>query len=455
MNAGHKEPIQTSEKLMAEVDSVTSTHDLATLTKEELKKSYLSDGRPWVIAYSGGKDSTLVLHLVYEVLVELGSEAIKPIFVISSDTQVEAPNIVNYIGEALKAVSEDAKKRCIPLTCHMVRPEVPDTFWSKLIGKGYPPPTRWFRWCTTNMKIKPSRRAIDEITAKYGSVILLLGSRLAESSQRKRGMESRVKNFRSLNAHHEIPDAFVLLPIASWSDNEVWEYLFSNNPPPWKRSHDQMLNLYKQAVGGECPVVIDLSTPSCGGSRFGCWTCTVVKVDKSMEGFIQTGDEWMKPLADFRSWLKEYRELASVRMDRRRDGSQGPGPFTQAARKEILERLLKLEAKVSMQLISDEELLYIQSIWSTEFDLNDTVIGLATKHRRVLSGGTPMPLNENEQTILEDIAAERGLNPDLVAKVLALEEEFPNLDRWGARPDLRRKLSELISVAEANQDNYV
>lgn len=436
---------------MSQAVSASELPTLASSTKEALRESYLADGRPWVVAYSGGKDSTLVLHLVYDMLLELGRTATKPVFVISSDTQVEAPNIVRYVAEVLDAVSRDAESRDIPVTCEMVRPAVQETFWSKLIGRGYPPPTRWFRWCTTNMKIKPSRRAIDKITAKHGSVVLLLGSRTAESSQRKRGMDARVKNFRNLNAHHEIPNAYVLAPIASWSDEDVWEFLFENNPPQWNRPHDQMIGLYRQAVGGECPVVMDLNTPSCGGSRFGCWTCTVVKMDKSMDGFIQSGDEWMAPLADFRNWLKEYRERHDVRMNLRRDGSEGPGPFTPAARQEILERLLKNERTVGMQLISDDELGYIQSVWSSEFDLNDSVIALAEKFGRYSTGGAPMPLEENEQSILEDIAVERGINPDVIGKILALEPDFPNLDRWGARPDLRRKLSDLISVAESHE----
>lgn len=439
---------------MAEVYANDSDRfDLGVETVAALKEAYLSDGRPWVVAYSGGKDSTLVLHLVYDVLVALGKDALKPVYVVSSDTQVEAPNIVAYVGDVLAAIEEDARKQNLPLTCEMVRPAVSETFWSKLIGRGYPPPTRWFRWCTTTMKIKPSRRAIDKITAGHGSVILLLGSRTAESSSRKRGMESRVKNFRNLNAHHEIPNAFVLTPISTWTDDEVWDFLYSRNPPAWGYPHDQMISLYRQAIGGECPVVMDLNTPSCGGGRFGCWTCTVVKSDKSMEGFIQTGDAWMQPLAEFRSWLKGFREQPNVRMGRRRDGSEGPGPFTPVARQQILEYLLQTEKSVGVRLISDDEINYIQSIWSSEFDLNDMAIKQAARFGRTIERGSSMPLNENEQSMLEDIAAARGLNPDIVGKVLALEAEFPNLDRWGARPDLRRKLSELIGVAQSNEEN--
>lgn len=424
-------------------------HPYAVDSKRALKELYQADGRPWVVAYSGGKDSTLVLQLVYEMLVELGAAAQKEVHVISSDTQVEAPNVVAYVTAALDAVQADAIRRGLPLKCTLVRPAVSETFWAKLIGRGYPPPTRWFRWCTTNMKIKPSRREIEKITSKHGSAILLLGSRMAESSDRRNSMKSRPKNLLNLNTHHEIPNAFVMAPIASWEDDDVWEYLYENNPPPWGRDHDQMLTLYRKAVGGECPVVVDLNTPSCGGSRFGCWTCTVVKMDKSMDGFIETGEDWMRPLAEFRNWLKEYREIEDVRMLRRRDGSEGPGPFTSEARKEILRRLLSVEREVGIPLISDDEINYIQSTWSSEFDLTCQAMEISAKFGRVIERNADVPLDDDERVILEGIIERRGLDSDLVSNVLALEPEFPNLDRWGARPELRRRLEELIKVAES------
>lgn len=425
----------------------TVTHPDRTV--RQLTEAYLADGRPWVVAFSGGKDSTAVLQLVVEALLSLKkSQLTKPVYVISSDTRVEAPNIVAYVKEVLGAIEAYAQRAVLPISCEMVQPSLPETFWSKLIAKGYPPPTRWFRWCTTNMKIKPSRRSIEKIAAQHGSVILLLGSRRAESANRSRAMSERTTNIRNLNPHHEIPNAYVLAPISEWSDDDVWGYLWENNPPPWERSHDQMLALYRQSLGGECPVVMDLNTPSCGGSRFGCWTCTVVKLDRSMEGFIESGEEWMRPLAEFRNWLKEFRELPEMRMTRRRDGSEGPGPFTAEARKEILERLFEVEGGVGITLISDEEIGYIQGVWSTEFDLEDSAINLARRFGREFVGGSSMPLDEDDLAIFEDLIADHGLNPDLLHKVLSLEEEFPNLDRWGARPDLKRRLEELILVAE-------
>ena len=90
---------------------------------------------------------------------------------------------------------------------------------------------------------------------------------------------------------------------------EVWSLLMQR-PPPWGGSHRDLITLYRNAQGGECPLVIDKSqAPSCGtsSSRFGCWTCTVVEKDRSMEGFIESGAEHLAPLLDFRDWLAETR----------------------------------------------------------------------------------------------------------------------------------------------------
>ncbi|MEW5980394.1 MAG: DNA phosphorothioation system sulfurtransferase DndC [Acidobacteriota bacterium] len=350
-------------------------------SRKILLQNFLADERPWVVAYSGGKDSTLVLQLVFEMLCGLPSEKLKPVHIISSDTGVEPPNIARYMHSSLQRLEEDARRRHLNLSTHLVKPMAENAFWGNLIGKGYPPPTRWFRWCTTKMKINPSRKVIEKITIGSGSVILLLGTRIDESHQRGQGMKSRESNNRGLNPHHQIPNALVLAPISDWSNDQVWEYLFTNNPP-WGGSHDEMMELYRQANSGECPLVMDLNTPSCGGSRFGCWTCTVVKTDKSMESFIDNGEEWMLPLNRFRNWLKEIREEENRRCRIRRNGEKGLGPFDSATRLEMLEELFKTEQEVGMELISDEELIYIQQIWTKEFDVMRSALRLASRFSR-------------------------------------------------------------------------
>jgi len=416
-------------------------------TKENLINNYLADQRPWVVAFSGGKDSTLVLQLVYEMLLDKRVKVRKPIYIISSDTLVEPPNISSYLSKTLELIKQNAQALNLAINVNIVTPSVEERFWSKIIGKGYPTPTWWFRWCTSYMKIRPSRRAIAQITRKHGSVILLLGTRYSESSSRLTKMKGRQYNERGLNPHNDIPNALVFSPIENWKTDDVWEYLFKNNPPPWGGNHDFMLNLYRQASGGECPIILNINTPSCGGSRFGCWTCTVVKEDKAMKGFVETGEGWMEPLQDFRSWIKGIREDPSMRMNKRRNKTIGQGPFTPEARKMILLRLLKTEKEVKVRLISDEEISYIQTIWSKEFDLEFSAYKISKKYGREVIGMENIEFSQEEQQILDSLVSKYEVSPELIYKLIELVKiDYPNIDFHGAKAGLERAIKETIEL---------
>lgn len=422
--------------------------ELAAKTKAVLAALYQRDARPWVVAFSGGKDSTLLLQLVYEFLQGLGDKAHKVVHVVASDTGVEAPNVSAYLAQTLERIGSAATATVLPLKVHLVRPEPHETFWAKLIGSGYPSPTRWFRWCTTNMKIRPSRRAIEEITRHEGSVILMLGTRIDESSDRGKRIQGREVTADGLNPHHEIPNALVATPISQWTTEQVWEYLYTHNPPPWGGSHDFLLDLYRQAAGGECPVVFDLSTPSCGGSRFGCWTCTVVKEDKSMQGFIQSGETRFAVLNEFRDKLKQVRELPEWRAPKRRDGSNGLGPFLPEKRQQLLRELLELEATVGEQLIRNEDILAIQEKWTEEFDLTGKALSLASEFGRdikTMSKLTPAPL---EQQVLDELLADFSLEPGLVNRLLTLVfQDYSDLAVHGAKTSLQRDIAQAVNAS--------
>src|SRR5512133_815114 len=96
----------------------------------EIREIYLSDSRPWVVGYSGGKDSTCTLQLVWYALRGLSKEQLtKPIYVIASDTLVETPVIVNYIDTTLSGINETAEREGLPFQAEKVKPTVQDSFW--------------------------------------------------------------------------------------------------------------------------------------------------------------------------------------------------------------------------------------------------------------------------------------------------------------------------------------
>ena len=282
--------------------SVLSRSFLAQL-EDQIREVYCGDNRPWVIGYSGGKDSTTALQLVWNALKALPQELRKkPVYVISSDTLVETPMIVDYVDRTLDQINVSAKAAGLPISSHKVIPETNDTFWVNLIGRGYPVPSTQFRWCTERLKISPANAFILDRVAEFGEVVMVLGVRSAESSTRAQVMSLHKISGSYLSRHSTLPKAFVYTPIEPFTVDDVWTYLLQV-PSPWGGNNRDLVTLYRNAQAGECPLVVDTTTPSCGNSRFGCWVCTVVNRDASMEAMVENGEEWLEPLLEFRNRL--------------------------------------------------------------------------------------------------------------------------------------------------------
>lgn len=326
------------------------------------------DPRPWVIAFSGGKDSTLVAHLVFESLQRIRpSNRTRPVHILASDTQVETPAISQFMRDQLSAMEAGARALGLPIEAHLVRPELHETFWVRLIGYGYPAPTRNFRWCTDRLKIKPSNAFLLEQIAAHGSVLVLVGSRFSESSTRARSIRKHIGPSGAINPHSTVKNAWMWAPIRQLETEEVWEYL-ALTPAPWGGHHRRLQNLYKEANSGECPLVLDETTKPCGNSRFGCWVCTVVERDRSIEGFIESGRAEYRGMAEFREWLIELRDDADgiYREKLRRNGMVGNGPLRMEVREEVLQRLLHLQQDLGEQFISLDEIALIKQVWVSD-----------------------------------------------------------------------------------------
>ncbi len=287
--------------------------------KADIRKVYIeTKNTPWIIGYSGGKDSTTVLQLTIEVLIDLKKDGLaeKDVYVISADTLVENPLVINSTIQSMDRLNEFSKTLDIPLHVEMVYPKFNDTFLVNTIGKGYPSPLQSFRWCTDRIKIKPANDFIFNKISENGEVILLLGTREEESVSRKRSMDKHKIEGSSLSMHSSIDDAFTYAPIAKLSVNDIWAYLLKNTNP-WGDDNNELYSLYSNSnADGECPLVIDEETKgqgSCGNSRFGCWTCTVVQEDKSLTGFIKNGETWLTPFLEFRNYLLEIRDNTAKR----------------------------------------------------------------------------------------------------------------------------------------------
>lgn len=414
---------------------------------------YLADSIPWVVGYSGGKDSTAALQIVWLALESLSpQERTKPVHVISTDTMVENPIVSAWVGNSLKAIRAAACESGLPIAAHQLRPSVQDTFWVNLIGKGYPAPRPKFRWCTERLKIKPSNQFIMDVVKENGEAILVLGTRKAESSARASvmtGLETQ-RTRESLSPNASLPNSLVYSPLESWTNDDVWTFLMQVKNK-WGVDHKNLLGMYQGASeDGECPLVIDTSTPSCGDSRFGCWVCTLVDKDRSMTAMIQNDaeKEWMLPLLELRNeldvgddrHLRDFRRMSGqVQMFRDRPI---PGPYTQSARAHWLKRVLEAQSWVrengppevrDISLISQEELEEIRRIWVIEkHESEDLLPTIYTDTTGTSFAG--LVLDETsvwreDLKLLNRICEEDPLQYEMLRNLLDVERRFRTMSR--------------------------
>jgi len=428
---------------------------------EEIVDLYQADSTPWVVGYSGGKDSTATLQLVWLALSRLEPTArLKPVYVISTDTLVENPIVAAWIGRSLDRMGEAAATNGLPLTSHRLTPDPSESFWTTLIGRGYPAPRAKFRWCTDRLKINPSNRFISRVVKASGEVIVVLGTRKAESQARAKAMERyegrRVRD--KLSPNGKLPNSYVYSPIESWSNDDVWTFLmqFKN---PWGFDNKDLLTMYQGASSdGECPLVIDATTPSCGDSRFGCWVCTMVERDKSMTAMIRNDveKEWMLPLLELRNELDVRSEETGKRDDRHlrdfrkmngslqlHNGRMVHGPYLQSARENWLRWVLEAQRHIrdqgpsevgEIELITLPELREIRRLWVTEkHEIEDSLPGI---YEEVLGVAFPdgrlddsLPFGRDEIDILRELCGDDVLHFQLTRELLDIERQHRTMAR--------------------------
>ncbi len=421
----------------------------------DLREAYLCDNRPWIIGFSGGKDSTMLVQLIYYMLANMqGSDRCKHVYVLASDTRVESPFIFERIRKELELLSNAAERDTLPITTHLVYPKLNDTFWVNLIGRGYPSPSTLFRWCTDRLKIRPISNFIKSVVSRSGSVVIVLGARKEESTTRAQAMHAREIENQKFHPHRDLPNAWVYTPIEDLTANDVWVYLL-HVLSPWGGDNRGLVTLYKRAAGGECPLVIDTSTPSCGQSRFGCWTCTVVENDRSMESLVELGEDHLEPLLELRDYLKQVRETPGARQDKRRNGRpaynregelmKGTGPFTHETRRDLLLRLLNSQRKSGHVLIEGDELTAIQQIWSREEDNPQPIDTVQRIWGHVYKEETMSHDNKEgnylikEEALLRKVCEQHEVSFEMMRRLRDLEEEFGHLKRRHGLPEEMRE----------------
>ena len=421
----------------------------------ELKEEYLNTNRPWIIGFSSGKDSTCLLQMVYEMLLTLKpEERTHIIHVLSTNTMVESPSVAIRMKRLCEKIQYAADKDRIPLDVQLLRPKITDTFWVNLIGRGYPSPNKWFRWCTSRLKIKPMDEYILSNVKRNGEVLVLLGTRKAESSNRARSLEKHQLDETKMRKHGTIKGAFVYAPLENMTDQNVLDYLLDNNPG-WGGTNEELYKLYAGETA-EISFVMDGRAPPSGTSRFGCWTCTVVEKDKAIQCLIDEGHTEYIPLREFRNKLKTIRDDPNYREKYRKNqrldqlynefyavktlgeasyGSETLGPFKMKVRHELLVELLSIQEKLKesvpeAELITPEEITAIKLAWIYDGDDQNSV-------DEVLNG-----------------VKRRDSIGSLTDRLLAVEEDMSNVSRRiGIYGKLEKALTE-YSITKIQNEGH-
>ncbi len=425
---------------------------------DEIAEQYLEKdryNRPWIIGFSGGKDSTVLLTLTWLALQQLrmqGKDLTRRVYVVCNDTMVENPVIEEYVQEVLKKIEDAAKKQAMPIKVYKTLPELEDSFWCLVIGKGYPVPNNTFRFCTEKMKIKPTSKFIEDRVTLDGEAVVLIGTRRGESAQRAKSIDKHEIKGHRLSKHPLNPNTYIYSPIKDLMLEEIW-WIIQIIPSPWEFDNNVLFNIYKDASADdyECPTMMTSTKQrSCGQSRFGCWVCTVVAEDKSMTSLINNGVKWMRPLLEFRNRLVENRNKSEYRRDRRRnnqkavdDTGHNLGNYTIEYRQQVLKELLEVQKQIqehrgSIELISQQELMAIQIIWYRDGYFAPTVNDIYNDVYGYDIPNDQIPLDE--RLLLEKSCREKG-HYQLIEELLALQKSKNLMMRkYGLQNDIEHQL---------------
>ena len=422
--------------------------------------------RPWIIGFSGGKDSTVLLTLVWIALQRIRNDQPypfqlrRPVYVVCNDTMVENPIIASYVDDVLAQIDTEAREQNLPIYVKKTTPKLEESFWINVIGKGYPVPNNSFRWCTDKLKIKPTSDFLLEQIDEKGEAIVLLGTRYDESSSRERSMKKHEVEGNRLSRHNSTANTYVYAPIKELLLEEVW-YIINTVKSPWGFDNSFLFKIYADASADdyECPTVVtNKQHSSCGQSRFGCWTCTVVKKDKSMSALIANGQDWMSPLLDFRNKMQEERNDQDKRMPKSRNGNDAItedgryyGPYYPWYRAKLLQRLLTIQKQVQkikphVSLITNQELIAIQVTWTRDLIFDHNVGDIyRSVYNKDISTNNFQNLDDTEKRILREVCSEDLGYYQLIDNLLDLQEtKGLMLSKYGLHNDLERRIESFI-----------
>lgn len=321
--------------------------DSIELTARSLN-AYGPTHKHWAVAWSGGKDSTATLTLLMWLIESGRVHRPETLTVFFADTRLELTPLM----AAAHDIMDDLRERGIAV--HVVMAPLDERFFVYMLGRGVPPPSNTFRWCTPQIKIEPMEAALEKLVGELGEKVLMItGVRQGESAVRDaRIVMSCGKDGAECGQgwyQETMPKALcdTLAPLLHWRVCHVWEWLRSWAPTA--EFGDWSTKLLAEAYGGDEAEELN--------ARTGCVGCPLTQKDVALTNIVKRrGWEYLAPLLRLKPlyrWLrKPSQRLRQPGGERRKDGSlsvnqQRMGPLTMQARLTALDTVLAIQAEVN------------------------------------------------------------------------------------------------------------
>ncbi len=344
---------------------------------------YGSFYKHWAIAFSGGKDSSATVTLIAHLLESKRIPKPESLTVLYADTRQELPPL----HAAAMGILAELKAR--GFHTRVVLPELDHRYFVYMLGRGVPPPSNTFRWCTPKLKVMSMDAELEKVRQECGDKLLMLtGVRIGESAARdqriaisctKDGGECGQGWFQHTSSE-AVADR--LAPIVHWRVCHVWDWLLFEAPTLGFPT-EVIAEVYGMTnQDGEEPM----------NTRTGCIGCPLVQEDRSLEAVVSKPQwSYLAPLRKLRPLYAEIkkpqyrlRKHWEVRKDGQLVAKQNRlGPLHMEARREMLEQVLEIQAEVNaaartqgvaeVSLINAEELARIEELmaantWPDKWD---------------------------------------------------------------------------------------
>jgi DNA sulfur modification protein DndC len=238
---------------------------------------------PWEVGFSGGKDSTVLCHLVLEYVKQASVEGcpLPPkVYILYSDTLLDLPILRRHTISTLKKMESFCAQFNGLVEVRILKPAPGQDYFTLLIEKGYPAPHYRFRWCMDRLKIDPTLDFLQGI----GKFVMISGVRRDESQTRRRNLQRR----NQTQPIAEVDGVVMVAPLLDWGLGDIWDFLTYYRQPWSGESYAELFEIYRLGDNlegcGRCAL-----TPN---SRFGCWVCTVVRKDRLLNSLAPLHQEY-------------------------------------------------------------------------------------------------------------------------------------------------------------------